>query len=245
MIKKTPFYNKHLQYQGRMIEFAGHYLPIQFRSIIDEHKRVRTTVGVFDVSHMGRIEVHGKNAVEFVDYITTNDVKGLAEYQVQYSTMCIENGGIVDDLLVYRLPDYVYLVVNGARREEDLKWLFQNRKPGIEIVDRTFEVCQLAIQGPKAENVMQKICSIDLSQIKYYWSAQCQIAEIPILISRTGYTGEDGFELYIENQYAEKIWDMIFDVGKEFEIEPIGLGARDTLRLEMKYCLYGNDITLQ
>ncbi|MEO0084360.1 MAG: glycine cleavage system aminomethyltransferase GcvT [candidate division WOR-3 bacterium] len=245
MIKKTPFYDKHLQFNGRIVEFANHYLPLQFKPIIEEHKRVRTTVGVFDVSHMGRIEVRGKDAVKFVDYLTTNDVSGLAEYQVQYSTMCIENGGIVDDLLVYRLPEYVYLVVNGARREEDLKWIYQNKWPGIEVVDRTFEVCQLAIQGPKAEAVMQKICDIDLSKIGFYWSARCKIDNIPTLISRTGYTGEDGFEVYLENKYADKIWDMIFAVGKEFAIEPIGLGARDTLRLEMKYCLYGNDITLE
>lgn len=245
MVKKTPFYNKHIEFKGRMVEFAGHFLPVQFKGIIPEHNRVRTTVGVFDVSHMGRVEVRGKDALKFVDYITTNDVMSLAENQVQYSTFCVPDGGIVDDLLVYRLPEYVYLVINGARHDEDLKWIMQNKWAGVDIIDKTSEFSQLAVQGPKAENVIQKICDIDLSKIGFYWAAQAKIDGIDMLISRTGYTGEDGFELYIENRYSERIWDAIFNAGKEFEIEPIGLGARDTLRLEMKYCLYGNDITLK
>lgn len=245
MAIQTPFYAKHLENKGRMVEFANHLLPVQFKGIIPEHRRVRTTVGVFDVSHMGRVEVRGKDAMRFVDYITTNDVSSLAEYQVQYSTFCVPDGGIVDDLLVYRLPEYILLVINGARREEDLKWIIQNKMDGVEIIDKTFDISQLAIQGPKAENVVQKICNINLSNIEFYWSAQAKIAGVDMLISRTGYTGEDGFEFYIENKYADKIWDAVFSAGKDFEIEPIGLGARDTLRLEMKYCLYGNDITLK
>ncbi len=245
MAKKTPFYEKHLKYQGRMVEFADHFLPVQFKGIIPEHNRVRTTAGVFDVSHMGRVEVRGKDAMKFVNYITTNDVMSLAINQVQYSTFTVPDGGIVDDLLVYRLPEFVYLVINGACRIEDLKWIMQNKWNGIDIIDKTFEYAQLAIQGPKSENIIQKICDIDLSKIGFYWAARAKIDGIDMLISRTGYTGEDGFELYIENKYAERIWDAIFNAGKEFEIEPIGLGARDTLRLEMKYCLYGNDITLK
>ncbi len=245
MPKQTPFYNKHLEYKGRMVDFADHWLPVQFKGIIPEHSRVRTTVGVFDVSHMGRVEVHGKDALQFVDYITTNDVAGLAENQVQYSTFTVADGGIVDDLLVYRMPDFIYLVINGACRVNDLKWVMSNVKGGVKIVDKTFEIAQLAIQGPKAENVMQKICDIDLSKMGFYWAAYAKIAGISMLISRTGYTGEDGFEIYFENKYADKIWSAVFEAGKEFDIEPIGLGARDTLRLEMKYCLYGNDITLK
>lgn len=245
MAKQTLFYNKHLEHQGRMVEFADHWLPIQFEGIIPEHNRVRTTVGVFDVSHMGRVEIHGKDALRFVDYITTNDVAGLEEYQVQYSTITVQDGGIVDDLLVYRMPDFIYLVINGACRVADLKWIMSNIQGDVKIVDKTFDIAQLAVQGPKAENVMQKICDIDLSKIGFYWSAYAKVAGIDMLISRTGYTGEDGFEIYCENKYADKIWDAVFSAGKEFEIEPIGLGARDTLRLEMKYCLYGNDITLK
>jgi aminomethyltransferase len=245
MAKQTPFYSKHLEHKGRMVEFADHWLPVQFKGIIPEHTRVRTTVGVFDVSHMGRVEVHGKDAMNFVDYITTNDVAGLAEYQVQYSTFTVHDGGIVDDLLVYRMPEFIYLVINGACREADLKWVMSNLKGDIKIIDKTFDIAQLAIQGPKAENVMQKICDIDLSKIGFYWAAYAKIAGIYMLISRTGYTGEDGFEIYFENKHADTIWNAVFEAGREFKIEPIGLGARDTLRLEMKYCLYGNDITLK
>ncbi|MEO0092331.1 MAG: glycine cleavage system aminomethyltransferase GcvT [candidate division WOR-3 bacterium] len=239
---KTPFYQKHLEHNGRMVEFAGHLLPVQFKGIIPEHLRVRKTVGVFDVSHMGRFEIYGKDAFEFVNYVTTNDVLSLAPFQVQYSVLCLPNGGIIDDLLVYNLSDYVMLVPNGANREKDFNWLINNKKGDVEIVDRTFDIAQLAVQGPKSENVLQKIVNIDLSPIKFYWSAKTKIDDIDVLISRTGYTGEDGFELYFDAKYAEKIWEIIFQAGKEYEIEPCGLGARDSLRLEMKYCLYGNDI---
>ena len=245
MAKQTPFYSKHLAHNGRMVEFANHLLPVQFKGIIPEHQRVRTTVGVFDVSHMGRVEIHGKDAMKFVDSITTNDVTSLIENQVQYSTFCVPDGGIVDYLLVYRLSDYILLVINGARHEEDMKWIIQNKTGDINIIDKTSDVAQLAIQGPKTENVLQKICDIDLSKIGFYWAAYAKIAGVDMLISRTGYTGEDGFEFYIENKYADKIWDVVFTAGKEYEIESVGLGARDTLRLEMKYCLYGNDITLK
>jgi aminomethyltransferase len=243
MARKTPFYEKHLKHQGRMVEFAGHLLPMQFKGIIPEHKLVRSSVGVFDVSHMGRIAIYGKDRVNFADYLVTNDISGLSEFQVAYTTMCREDGGIIDDLLVYRLPDYILLVVNGARHEIDWEWILKNKRGEVEIIDRTFEVAQLAIQGPKSEAVLKKLLDFDLSSMKFYWSGYTKLDGIPILISRTGYTGEDGFEIYLENRYASKVWDLIFDAGQEFGIEPIGLGARDTLRLEMKYCLYGNDIT--
>ncbi|MEO0131783.1 MAG: glycine cleavage system aminomethyltransferase GcvT [candidate division WOR-3 bacterium] len=243
MPKQTPFYEKHIQNHGRMVEFAGHLLPMQFKGIIPEHLTVRKQVGVFDVSHMGRIEVYGRDRISFVDYLTTNDVEGLKEFQVQYSTMCLPNGGIIDDLLVYRLPDHMLLVVNGARHEYDLNWIIEHKKGDVEIIDRTSEIAQLAIQGPKSEPVLEKLCAINLASIGYYWSAYAMLDGIQILISRTGYTGEDGFEIYVENRFASQVWDLIFKAGQEYGIEPIGLGARDTLRLEMKYCLYGNDIT--
>ncbi|MDW7987495.1 MAG: glycine cleavage system aminomethyltransferase GcvT, partial [candidate division WOR-3 bacterium] len=191
----------------------------------------------------GRIEIYGSDRILFVDRLTTNDVTKLKEFQVQYSTMCLPNGGIIDDLLVYNLPTHILLVVNGARCNRDLQWITENKKGDVEIIDRTSEIAQLAIQGPKAEQVMQKLCSINLGAIDYYRSAFVTIDNIKVLISRTGYTGEDGFEIYVDNDFALRIWDMIFDAGREFGIEPIGLGARDTLRLEMKYCLYGSDIT--
>lgn len=248
MFKRTPFYEKHIEAGGKIVEFAGFEMPIQFRGIIHEVNRVRTTVGVFDVSHMGRIEVSGKGALEFVSKITTNDPTKLSTFQAQYTCMCYENGGIVDDLIVYNLQDKFLLVINGANRDKDYKWLLQCRDDfksclqNVIIKNVSDKVAQLAIQGPQAEPTLQPIVDIDLSNIKYYWGAKCKIDGVDTFISRTGYTGEDGFELYFDSKYANKIWNKVESTGKQYEIEPIGLGARDVLRLEMKYCLYGNDI---
>lgn len=225
-----------------MVDFAGYDLPVQFRGIIPEHQRVRTTVGVFDVSHMGRIEVRGTDAMAWLSRMTTNDVRKLAVNQAQYSVLCYEDGGIVDDLVVYRLADHWLLVVNGANNEKDTAWLKEHLSGDVDMKNITDQVAQLAIQGPKSEATMQKVCSIDLSRIGFYWADQARIAGVDGLISRTGYTGEDGFEVYFPAEHAGKVWDAIFAAGQEFEIEPIGLGARDTLRLEMKMALYGNDI---
>jgi len=240
--KKTPFYNKHVENNGKIILFAGFLMPIQYRSIIQEVKRVRTTVGMFDVSHMGRIEVSGAGAIDFVNKITTNDPYKLANFQAQYSVMCYPDGGIVDDIVVYKLPDKFLLVVNAANRAKDYEWMLSNKIGDINIINVSDEVAQLAIQGPKAEPVMQKIVDISLERIGFYRSAMGRVAEIHSLITRTGYTGEDGFEIYFDATHAERVWDAVLDAGKEFDVEPVGLGARDTLRLEMKYCLYGNDI---
>ncbi len=242
MLKKTPFFEKHLANKGKMVDFVGYELPIQFHGIIAEHNRVRTTVGVFDVSHMGRIEIQGQGRYSFVNRVTTNDVNSLAPFQAQYSVLCFPDGGIVDDLVVYNLSDYLLLVVNGANNQKDTEWLIENKMAGVEIINQTQEIAQLAIQGPKAESVMEKLTKINLPRIQFYWAANAKVAGIDMIISRTGYTGEDGFELYFEAKHGSKVWDAVFNAGKEFEIEPIGLGARDTLRLEMKYCLYGNDI---
>ncbi|MEO0069337.1 MAG: glycine cleavage system aminomethyltransferase GcvT [candidate division WOR-3 bacterium] len=243
MIKTTPFYPRHIESGGKMVEFAGYYLPLQFRGIIPEHHRVRTTVGIFDVSHMGRIIISGKDALSFVNWLTTNDAAKLAVNQAQYSVMCYPDGGIVDDLVVYRLAESEFLlVVNGANNDKDTAWLKQHLKEDVSLKNVTESVAQIAVQGPKAEPVLQKICSIDLSGLGFYWAAQGKVAGVDVLISRTGYTGEDGFEVYIPAEEALKVWDEVMAAGRDFEIEPIGLGARDTLRLEMKYCLYGNDI---
>ena len=242
MLKTTPFHDKHLAAGGRMVPFAGYDMPVQFRGIIPEHQRVRTTVGVFDVAHMGRIEISGGNAEAWLNHLTTNDVTALVSNQAQYSVLCYPDGGIIDDLVVYRLADRFLLVVNGSNNDKDTAWLRQHVGPGVEMRNVTHEMAQLAVQGPKSEAVLQKISSIDLSTIGFYWFLEGEIAGIPTLISRTGYTGEDGFELYFAAESASEIWDAIFTAGQEFEIEPIGLGARDTLRMEMKYALYGNDI---
>jgi aminomethyltransferase len=242
MLKKTPFFEKHLDNKGKMVDFVGYELPVQFHGIIAEHNRVRTTVGVFDVSHMGRIEIKGQGRYSFVNRVTTNDVNSLAPFQAQYSVLCYPDGGIVDDLVVYNLSDYLLLVVNGANNQKDTEWLIENKMAGVEIINQTQDIAQLAIQGPKAEPLMEKLTKINLPGIQFYWTANAKVAGIEMIISRTGYTGEDGFELYFDVKYGSKVWDAVFNAGKEFEIEPIGLGARDTLRLEMKYCLYGNDI---
>ncbi|HVP37456.1 MAG TPA: glycine cleavage system aminomethyltransferase GcvT [Terriglobales bacterium] len=240
--KKTPFYQIHLINNAKMVEFAGYWMPIQFKGIMDEHRKVRSSVGLFDITHMGEFEVKGKDALAFLQKTTTNDVSKLSEYQVQYSSMCYDDGGIVDDLLVYRLPDRFYLVVNASNIEKDFNWLKSHLFGDVKLENLSDQTALLAVQGPVAEKVMTKLTDVDLSKIKYYWAAKGKVAGKEILFSRTGYTGEDGFELYMPNEYGEHFWNAIMQAGKEFGIEPIGLGARDSLRLEMKYMLYGNDI---
>jgi len=242
MVKRTPFHARHVAAGGRMVEFAGYEMPVQYRGIIPEHRRVRTTVGVFDVSHMGRIEVRGPDAVPWLNRMTTNDVSTLTVHQAQYSVLCYPDGGIVDDLVVYRLPDHWLLVVNGANNDKDTAWLEEHLTGDVKMENVTLGMAQLAVQGPKAEAVLQKISSVDLSAVGFYWAAPGQLAGVPMLLSRTGYTGEDGFELYFATGSSDRVWDAVFKAGAEFDIEPIGLGARDTLRLEMKMALYGNDI---
>ncbi len=242
MIKKTALNNIHHKLNAKMVEFAGYEMPIQYHSIREEHKRVRETVGVFDVSHMGEIEVRGPKALNMVQKVTINDAAALEIGQEQYSAMCYADGGIVDDLLVYRFSDYYLLVVNAANKDKDFDWIMQNKIDGCEITDTSDAVTQLAVQGKKAEATLQKLTEADLAAIKYYRFVEDELAGVHMLISRTGYTGEPGFELYFQNENAEKIWNAVFDAGAEFDIEPIGLGARDSLRLEKKMCLYGNDI---
>ncbi len=242
MLKMTPFHARHVAAGGRMVEFAGYEMPVQFKGIIPEHNRVRTAVGVFDVSHMGRIEARGSGALGWLNRMTTNDVAALDTNQAQYSVMCYPDGGIVDDLVVYRPADHWLLVVNGANNDKDTAWLQEHLEADVEMDNVTTGVAQLAVQGPKAEATLQKISSIDLAPIGFYWAAPGQVAGVKALVSRTGYTGEDGFELYFPAQDGNRVWDALFEAGQEFAIEPIGLGARDTLRMEMKYALYGNDI---
>ncbi len=217
-------------------------MPIQYEGIIPEHEAVRTGVGVFDVSHMGEVEIRGKDRLRFVNYITTNDALKLAPNQVQYSAMLYPDAGIVDDLLVYNLADRAFLVINAANTDKDFKWIVDARKFDISITKTSDSIGQLAVQGPKSELVMQKLFDLNLADIKFYQATETKMAGMPVLLSRTGYTGEDGFEVYMDNKYATKAWDMIFEAGREFNIKPIGLGARDTLRFEVRYCLYGNDI---
>jgi aminomethyltransferase len=240
--RKTALYAIHAQHGAKLVEFAGFWMPVQYRGIIDEHRQVRSSAGVFDVSHMGEFEFRGKAAAEFLQRVTVNDVSKLAEYQAQYSALCYPDGGIVDDVIVYRWPDHYLMVVNASNIEKDFNWLSQHATTDIGLIDKSDEYGLLAVQGRNAQAALQKITKLNLAAIKYYWFAAGEIAGVHAFVSRTGYTGEDGFEVGFAPQHSEKVWNAIFEAGKEFSIEPIGLGARDTLRLEMKYCLYGNDI---
>jgi len=240
--KKTALYDVHKKLGAKIVEFGGFLMPIQYSSIIREHKRVRTTVGMFDVSHMGEFIFKGERALDFLNYMTINDVAKLVDYQAQYSAMCYDDGGMVDDLLVYRYPDHFMMVVNASNTEKDWNWIVQHKQEGVEMENISDSITLLAVQGKKCLPTLQKLTDVDLSAIKFYHFVEGVLAGVPMTVSRTGYTGELGFELYFDRKYSVSVWDAVMDAGREFDIEPIGLGARDTLRLEMKYCLYGNDI---
>lgn len=243
-MKTTPFTEKHIALGAKMHEFAGYNMPIEYSGIFDEHNTVRNGVGVFDVSHMGEFWVKGPNALPFLQKVTTNNVASLTIGKAQYS--CFPNGvgGIVDDLLVYRYDVEKYmLVVNASNIEKDWNWCVLNNTEGAELENASDNMAQLAIQGPKATELLQKLTSVQLSDIPYYSFKTGDFAGIDeVILSNTGYTGAGGFELYFYPQYGEKIWNTLFETGVEYGLKPIGLGARDTLRLEKGFCLYGNDI---
>jgi aminomethyltransferase len=243
MIKKTAFYNIHEKLNAKLVEFAGYHMPIQYRSITEEHKKVRNSVGLFDLSHMGEFIVSGFGAEQFIQHAVTNDISKLDHGQVIYTCMCYPDGGIVDDFLVYNLGDLYLLVVNASNIDKDFKHLQSLIKTDdVKLENVSDDFALLAIQGPNAEKVLAKMTDYDLPSLEFYWSAVAEIAGVELLFSRTGYNGEDGFELYIKPEHAEKLWHAAAEAAEEFDGEPIGLGARDSLRLEMKYALYGNDI---
>jgi len=243
-MKTTAFNKIHKKFGAKMVEFAGFEMPIEFSGIRDEHLTVRNAVGVFDVSHMGEFWIKGPNALELIKKITSNDPAVLTPGQAQYSCFPNGRGGIVDDLLVYCYEPRKYmLVVNAANIEKDWSWVLSQNNVGAVIENASENISQLAVQGPLAMATLQKLTKVNLSEIKTYTFITGEIAGInDVIISATGYTGAGGFELYFGNESAEKIWEAIFEAGEEFGIKPIGLGARDTLRIEMGYCLYGNDI---
>jgi len=244
IMKKTKFYSIHEKLGAKIVDFAGYYMPVQYSSIISEHKAVRTSVGVFDVSHMGEVFIKGDRALDFIQHITVNDASVLTNGRVQYSAMCYPDGGIVDDLLVYRINEKEYmLVVNASNKDKDFNWMKENNKFGVQINDESDEYSLLAVQGPNSKSVVEKICNKPLD-LEYYHFFFAKIAGIEMIISRTGYTGELGYELYFKGNEtdAEKVWNALFESGKEYNIQQVGLGARDSLRLEMGFCLYGNDI---
>jgi aminomethyltransferase len=243
-MKKTAFNSIHKKLGAKLVEFAGFEMPVQYSSIIAEHKAVRSSVGVFDVSHMGEFFLSGSKALEFVQHITVNDAAKLFPGRVQYSAMCYPDGGIVDDLLVYNLGGNEYmLVVNASNIEKDYNWIIENNKFGVTINNFSDDYSMLAIQGPNSQKVVQKLVDTNLN-LEYYNFRTDSIADTDVILSRTGYTGETGYEIYFKGNEleAEKLWFQIFEAGKEFNIQPVGLAARDSLRLEMGFCLYGNDI---
>ncbi|HLX12599.1 MAG TPA: glycine cleavage system aminomethyltransferase GcvT [Bacteroidota bacterium] len=244
-MKQTAFTAIHRRLGGKLIEFGGYEMPVQYSGIIEEHRCVRNAVGVFDVSHMGEFFVRGADALALIQKITVNDASKLTPGKAQYSAMCKPDGGIVDDLLVYRYADHYMLVVNASNIQKDFEWVRSNAHGmNVDVTDRSDEISLLAIQGPKAIETLQKLTAVNLSEIPYYSFVEGKLAGETMTISRTGYTGEPGFELYFTSDPAigERIWNEIFAVGASNGIKPVGLGARDTLRLEMGFCLYGNDI---
>lgn len=244
-MKHTPFHARHREAGAKLIEFAGFEMPVHYPAgIVQEHMAVRSGVGVFDVSHMGEFEVRGSDAAAFLQRMTVNDVTKLEDGKAQYSAMLYEHGGIIDDLLVYHCGGYYLLVVNASNIPKDLEWLRTHARGDVRIDDVSERTALLAVQGPRSLETLQPLCSVDLASIAYYRFRRGTIAGVPMIISRTGYTGELGFELYFEAaaENAGAVWDAIFASGKPHGITPVGLGARDTLRLEMGFCLYGNDI---
>lgn len=243
-MKTTPFTEKHIALGAKMHEFAGYNMPIEYTGIIDEHLTVCNSVGVFDVSHMGEFWVKGPHALAFLQKVTSNNVAALVSGKIQYTCFPNEDGGIVDDLLVYQYePEKYLLVVNASNIEKDWNWCVSHNTEGAELENSSDNMAQLAVQGPKAIQALQKLTDINLSDIPYYTFKVGEFAgEKNVIISNTGYTGAGGFELYFYPDAAIKIWNAVFEAGAEFGIKPIGLGARDTLRLEMGFCLYGNDL---
>jgi len=239
----TALHARHEACGAKMVDFAGYRMPIHYGSMIEEHLLVRRLGGLFDVSHMGEFFVEGPGATAFLDSVTVNHVAGLARGQVQYSAFMTPAGGIVDDLLVHRLADARYLlVVNASNRAKDWAWLQAHLTEGVRLEDRSDGTSLLALQGRAAYELVLELADQDLSGLPYYWFTEGSLGGIPLLIARTGYTGERGFELYVDNGQAEALWDLLMPRLRERGMGPVGLGARDSLRLEMKYALYGNDI---
>lgn len=242
--KKVPIHHIHEKLGAKIVPFAGYLMPVRYSSDIEEHMAVRNGIGIFDVSHMGEFIIRGTHALDLIQRVTTNDASKIVDGQAQYSCLPNETGGIVDDLIVYRRKENDYfLVVNASNIEKDWNWISKFNTQGAEMVNVSDDICLFAVQGPMATAVLQKLTTIDLSSIKYYHFATGHFADAQnVIISNTGYTGAGGFEIYVDKKDAEKTWNAIIEAGKDSNIKPIGLGARDTLRLEMGFCLYGNDI---
>jgi aminomethyltransferase len=242
-MNRTPLYHAHLELNARMVDFAGWEMPVQYAGTLKEHLAVRTAAGLFDVSHMGQIEIRGPKALDFTQGMTCNDLSRLTDGQAQYSALLYPEGTFVDDVVIYRIhARYLLLCVNASNREKDYQWLLEHRHGDVEIRDASDEYAQLALQGPRSQEILERLTLLDLDALPYYWFTRGRVAGADCLVSRTGYTGEDGFELYLSPSEAAKVWDALLDAGKPAGIRPAGLAARNTLRLEVRYLLYGNDI---
>lgn len=244
--KKTPLYDEHVRLGGNVVDYAGWYLPIQYEGLVPEHEAVRNKVGLFDVSHMGEITIKGKDALAFVDYLMTNDISKVVDNQIVYTFMCQPDGGVVDDLLVYRLgQEDFYLVVNASNTDKDYKWILDQKNDfEVEIANISDTVGEVAIQGPLAQKVLQKLTKTDLDKITFFTlDRNVDVNGVNCMVSRTGYTGEDGFEIYTTNEGVVKVWKDLLEAGKEEGIMPTGLGCRDTLRFEASLPLYGHEMS--
>jgi len=243
-MNNTALTDKHISLGAKMVPFAGYNMPVQYEGINAEHATVRKAVGVFDVSHMGEFILKGENALDLIQRVISNDASKLYDGKVQYAYLPNEDGGIVDDLLIYRIDEKTYmLVVNASNIEKDWNWISKFNTNGVEMHNISDKTSLLAVQGPKAAEALQSLTEIDLASMEYYTFTKGVFAGVEnVVVSATGYTGAGGFEIYCDNEHAEKVWDAVFEAGAAFNIKPIGLGARDTLRLEMGFCLYGNDI---
>jgi len=246
MVKETPLVERHRELGAKFVEFAGWLMPIQYTGLLEEHKAVREAVGLFDVSHMGEIWLRGPNGVRAANRLVTNSISSLEPGASLYSPMCNEHGGIVDDVLVYRVGEDALFVVNASNTDKDLEWIRSHCDKDVRVENLSMETVQLALQGPKTEDVLKRVGLGNLVSVGHNRHERVSVQGMEALASRTGYTGEDGFEFYYKRngseRVAERVWDALFDAGASLGLKPIGLGARDTLRFEMGYCLYGNDI---
>jgi aminomethyltransferase len=243
-MKNTALTDKHIELGAKMVPFAGFNMPVQYEGVNIEHETIRSGVGVFDVSHMGEFELKGPNAMALIQKVSSNDASVLIDGKAQYSCMPNGKGGIIDDLIIYRISeDHYFLVVNASNIDKDWNWISSHNDLGVEMNNLSDDYSLLAIQGPKAAEAMQSLTNVDLSNMVYYTFQHGTFAGVEnVMISATGYTGSGGFEIYVKNEAVNQVWDRVFEAGKSFGIKPIGLAARDTLRLEMGFCLYGNDI---
>lgn len=244
-MKKTPLYEKHNELGGKIIDFGGWALPVQYTGIIEEHEQVRKAAGLFDVSHMGEIIIKGQDAEIFIQNLVTNNIIGAKEHRIIYSPMCYSDGGVVDDLLIYKYSEQHYLlIVNASNTDKDYDWITQNAKGQVEILNMSDRYAQFALQGPKAEIILQKLTDTPLAEIGFFrFKPDVRLDGVEAIVSRTGYTGEDGFEIYMNSESAVYLWEKILQVGKDEGLVPVGLGARDTLRFEAALTLYGHEIS--